>query len=446
MGSAALSLAVYVIALACFNALMLLIISMEEGGQGLTGYTMDFTKSVVLLSQGVGLQFQSIHLTIIPLGLTMLLIALVRSVTARFGCSLLGYLGGTTCWLALNAWLAGTVNITLVDSLGVIMAKGLLIYSLAYVLAWFPHSKAKSALAHRFHAMVGEDLRMALRSGMLLTLISLASLTLIGAVTVISWSVMNADAVSRMFSLTGMATGSAVMTTIACLIWLPNCMVWAMSWLCGAGFSVGSLATFSMWTGQAHDLPSVPVFGIFPEPVDNAGIRMLLMSLPGLIALACAFWQLLSKRRFQVLHQEEGETSLVSMRTIRRFGLPALSFCMVCSIICIVVAVVSAVSGGSLGVDRLSRVGADPAATTQAVARPIAVGLLAAWLMALIIVSLRFAFFQIRSGAAKREQTRQDKTDATAGEKDSDTSAATETRTSRTISSEAIQPTTKEDK
>ena len=49
---AALSMVVYAGALGCYIALMLLVISMEEGGDNLSAFSVSLTEAVVLLSQG----------------------------------------------------------------------------------------------------------------------------------------------------------------------------------------------------------------------------------------------------------------------------------------------------------------------------------------------------------------------------------------------------------
>ena len=44
------SMAIYAVALGCYTALMLLVVSMEEGGDNLTVGTTSLTQAVVLLS------------------------------------------------------------------------------------------------------------------------------------------------------------------------------------------------------------------------------------------------------------------------------------------------------------------------------------------------------------------------------------------------------------
>ena len=51
---AAVSMIIYAVALGCYMALMLLVISMEEGGDNLSAFSVPLTEALVLLSQVSG--------------------------------------------------------------------------------------------------------------------------------------------------------------------------------------------------------------------------------------------------------------------------------------------------------------------------------------------------------------------------------------------------------
>ena len=76
-------MAIYAVALGCYTALMLLVVSMEEGGDNLTVGTTSLTQAVVLLSEGSGFRTDSFTLTITPLLLTILLIWLINALIMR---------------------------------------------------------------------------------------------------------------------------------------------------------------------------------------------------------------------------------------------------------------------------------------------------------------------------------------------------------------------------
>ena len=86
-----------------------------------------------------------------------------------------------------------------------------------------------------------------------------------------------------------MENGSRILTTVAMLIWLPNVMLWAVSWLFGGGFAIGDLASFTLWLGQSKELPAIPVFGILPEPIADNLWRTVALKFrsPSLRSWAC---------------------------------------------------------------------------------------------------------------------------------------------------------------
>ena len=114
---AAVSMIIYAVALGCYMALMLLVISMEEGGDNLSAFSVPLTEALVLLSQGIGFKTDAITLTIVPLLLTVLLIALIAQLARRFGTSLRGFAAGLVFWEAVNIFFARSINIEIVDSM-----------------------------------------------------------------------------------------------------------------------------------------------------------------------------------------------------------------------------------------------------------------------------------------------------------------------------------------
>ncbi|WP_133124867.1 DUF6350 family protein [Bifidobacterium margollesii] len=373
--------------MSCYNALMLLLISMEEGGQGLTDFSMPLTKAVMLYSQGVGLQYPPLTLTVIPLGLTVLLIVLIRACSLRLGCSWQGYVGGLAAWLAVHAWIASTSSVGTLDSMGVIELKTSIVFSIGYLLAFLPET-GLSGMRRDAVSRLDQSFRRTLRLGVIAFVLTIAFLVLVSLITVVSWAVLGWNDMIDMFPAIGMGHGSAVMTTIAYLIWLPNLMLWALSWVCGGAFSIGTSAVFSLWSGTGYDLPSVPLFALLPAPVDGEATRISLMLLPGVLTFIIGTWMMLSAKRFAVLRRDEDEdpTRLVSSRMLHRFAHPAIAFCAASVFIAIVIPLLMSLSNGSLGTGRLSHIGVDVAASTRAIARPCALGFLAAWMIPLIFV------------------------------------------------------------
>lgn len=264
------SMAIYAVALGCYTALMLLVVSMEEGGDNLTVGTTSLTQAVVLLSEGSGFRTDSFTLTITPLLLTILLIWLINALIMRikaYGPH--AYVAGLIVWLGLNEAFRQSVHLGLVDDQWLVLLKAAIVFSIGFLCAAVPESAKMRAFRDWTRKQVPADIRHCLKIGVALAVAILSIYLAIGLITVIVWSVRNHAAVVSLFELSGMETGSRILTTVAMLIWLPNVMLWAVSWLFGGGFAIGDLASFTLWLGQSKELPAIPVFGILPEPVSS---------------------------------------------------------------------------------------------------------------------------------------------------------------------------------
>lgn len=144
---------------------------------------------------------------------------------------------------------------------------------------------------------------------------------------------------------------------------LPNLAVWAVSFLAGTGFSVVEGAS-TTWTGSRSGLmPMVPVLGALPEPGAFPGV------LPALVLLPVGAGALIGWRSLKSVAR------LSSVRTkasVMGVAVPLAAG---------VVGLLDVIGGGSLGVGRLSDVGAPAGAMTLALLLEFAVGaaLVLAW-------------------------------------------------------------------
>lgn len=94
---------------------------------------------------------------------------------------------------------------------------------------------------------------------------ALLGLALASFLVVVALVLLRGDRVLELYaSLDAGVVGTGVLT-IAQLLAVPNAMVWALSWLSGAGFEVGTVEVG--WTESTPgDLPLIPVLGALPEP------------------------------------------------------------------------------------------------------------------------------------------------------------------------------------
>ncbi|NMM94210.1 hypothetical protein G1C95_1397 [Bifidobacterium sp. DSM 109957] len=388
--AALVSMAIYAIALGCYLALMLLVISMEEGGDNLTTHTNPLTFALVLLSEGSGFTTTAVTLTITPLLLTILLIWLIATVTTRLkAIDLPAYAAGLVVWLVINEGFRRSVEVGLTDDQWLVLCKAGAVFTLGFACAALPASKRLRGVVAKIASQISVSVKRCLILGTVVAAMLIGMILLAGLITVIVWCVNNHAAVVTIFEGSGMETGSRILTTVAMVAWLPNVMLWAVSWLFGAGFAIGDLADFTLWSGQATDLPSIPVFGILPEAVNDDIIRMVLMNLPLALALIVGLLMLFLPQGFgyrpQSILGERRGAALVNL------AYPAASFCLAAGLVSLISTVLFTLSNGSLGQHRLANVGVNVMAATRAIGHPVAIGLAAAWLVALVGTALVFS-------------------------------------------------------
>lgn len=423
---AAMSMVVYAAAIGCYIALMLLVISMEEGGDNLSSFAASLTGAVVLLSQGVGFEVGSIRLTIIPLLLTILLIWLVASIAKRAGTSFRGFVSALLAWELLNALFVHNAQVTLTDPLPLVLLKTGIVFSLGYAMAAVPRSHLTEILLKYASNKVSSLVRKTVRIGSALGLLLIAVYLMIGFATVVYWCCSNSAAVVNLYELSGMQTGSRILTTVACLIWIPNLVIWSLSWMFGSGFAIGDLASFSLWSGQGTSLPALPVFGVLPQAVETSWVRIALMCIPLAVSFVSGLVIMLINKGFHIRVKDSGKDT-EARHVVLAFAYPAGAFCISSALVAVISSVIFSLSNGSLGTKHLAHIGVEVIASTRKVGHPTALGLFSAWLLTLVCVS---AFFGIR-WAIRR--IREGRPAESAG--DSDNNIRESAKTSRTVAS-----------
>ena len=392
---AAVAAATTVIALAgvgFYLALMLLVIAMEEGGANLTVHALPCAEAVLLLAQGVGFDVGAFRLTIMPLLLTVLIIGMIRAWCLRWGAGWPVFLGGLCTWLAVMAFMASNMEVHLVDPLWMIILKCAAVFTLGFGTALCGTPSVRESLSERFHAWTGPTIRSVGRVSAATAAILIAVYLAMGVGTLLAWIALNHGTVAELFTRADMQIGSRILTTIACLVWMPNLCIWAVSWLFGGGFAVGDVATFSLWVGQSDGLPAVPVFGLFPDAIDSDPLRIALMVIPLAVGLVAGLVVMLSPHGFAVRTprtlEEYDHRSMAKV-----FIASVLTVCLSAAMVSAVFAALFACSNGALGHQRLSRVGVDVMQSTRIVGQAAFAGMMMAWILTLVGV---YAVFGIR--------------------------------------------------
>lgn len=384
---------VYAVPLGCFIALMLLVASIEEGSESLSSIAMSLTQAVVLLSQGTGFTIASVKMAIMPLLLTGLLIALIAQCLRRADTTPYTWVSGLVVWVALNQICVTETSLQLHDSALIVAAKTALIWLLGTAFAVLPSSRLVAWASQSWRERVPESARVMVRIIVRLTVLVLAVLVLAGVITVVVWAVRGSSSMGKVFDLLGMGGGSRVLTTVSCLAWLPNFVIWAISWLLGAGFAIGDLATFTLWVGQSVKLPPLPIFGLLPQPIDNDNARLTVqIGVPVLFALCALLAMLLGAMRVRIVDfASRDEAKRLVLLMIRH----VLVLCGSLMTLLVVCCIGFALSSGSLGDQHLASVGVDVAKSVGALGWNLRLGFLCAWLAVATITALIYGIHWI---------------------------------------------------
>jgi hypothetical protein len=125
------------------------------------------------------------------------------------------------------------------------------------------------------------------------------------------------------------------------LAYLPNLVLWAASWVLGAGFSLGDGSVVSPMLTHLGLLPAVPVLGAIPGQSSGRWVTVAWL-LVGVSAGVVAAWTAVAPRR----RARFDETSLIG-------GLAGV-------VAGVAVTVVAVASRGNLGIGRLVGIGPRP--------------------------------------------------------------------------------------
>lgn len=406
------SMAIFTITLGVFMSLMLLVISIEEGGGPLSDFSVSLTLAIVLLSQGIGFVSGTVRLTIVPLLLTFLLIWLICTLTRRISTNWQSFCTGLVTWVLTMFVFSQNVLVTLCDPLWMQAIKSAAIFSLGFswgAVPWRSLAKqAKKLMAEHLSLMTLKAVMFCLVNA----LIVLGIFTVCGLFTVGAWTVHGSHAVVRVFNMTAMQTGSRILTSICAVAWLPNLMAWAVSWLFGSGFSIGDLATFTLWSGGATGLPAIPAFAIFPEQVNNGQLRILFVSIPMLVSFVIGVIEMFLPTEFAISAGKPDQDWHGSNRLrhlVGQFISPLASFAVTTALLAACQFLFFRLSSGALGEHRLAYIGPEARTATSIIVKTIGIGFFCAWLVAVMVVgaviTIRIVARYIRGNAQVFQNT-----------------------------------------
>jgi hypothetical protein len=307
-----------------------------------------------LLGHGVPLTTAP-SVTLVPLGLTVL---------ALFACYASARRSGYATRSAYGAGVAAYAGVVLVVGLStgtalLHLAVGLLGGGVVAALG-LGAGLVRRPEAPRFRdvlAPVRDRLPEPVAHGVSAGVAALASLLLLAAALVLAWVVTGRSAIAEVVAGLRLDAVGGVVLGIGELAYVPDLVLWALAWLAGPGFAVGTGTGFSVAEVQAGALPAVPLLGALPAPDVAGGV---LVAVPAVTVLVGAAVALVARRRLPT--ERALDPLLAGVVTAGVAGAGAL--------------LLSALARGGIGPGRMAELGPDPVAVGLAVASGVGLGAL----------------------------------------------------------------------
>lgn len=273
---------------------------LSAGAQGSFEQVLAFAAHAWLLANGVPFVLDGVTVSLVPLGFTALVVVMVCSLTsviargaghsaeldrrargaagrrANFGAAAQGSRGSLAArlagWFAVSytAILALTVNLLgRPEDTGRAIVGGLVIGGLFALLA------AGRTLRWRLVGLSHGGWTCGLAAGVCA---AFATLVFAGAVLFVVALLHNRHDVIGLHQQLGAGVFGGLLLSLAQAMWVPNAVLWSVSWLLGAGFTLGTTTSFSPTLDQLGVLPAVPLFGAAPSgAASSLGLFWLLV-------------------------------------------------------------------------------------------------------------------------------------------------------------------------
>lgn len=323
-----------------------------------------------LLAQHTGIAVGAGTVGVIPLGLTILLGALL----ARAGRLTVRHSGGHDLLDAVAATLSTALPYAVIAALltnparfGHVRPEPLQALGGAFVLALLCAGLGalrETGQLRRVLAVIPDDVRLTLRAGFSSSAVVVGG----GALMVAAALATNANRAGELAAATHGGYSGAVLMSVVSLAYVPNAAAWASAYALGPGFAVGAHTSVSVAGVTLGAVPSLPLLAPLPQSGAAAGLGWLALAVP-VGAGVVAGW-LLNRER-------EAATPSAAAPWWERHGLPECAWGLGAGLVGgLVLAALAWLSSGSLGAGRMSVIG--PAAGWVLVAGVLEIGVVAA--------------------------------------------------------------------
>jgi len=242
-----------------------------EGGVQMRS-AVEVATSIWLLGHGVPLTADAVTVSLAPLGITVLALFATYVSAKRFATTTArswaaGAVTYAVCTTAVAALAGSAPGWSLVAAApaglvmgGLGMLLGILARPDAPTAAEIGERSEELALRLTGADLVPATLRLGLRAGT----VAVALLAGGAALLVAAWAVAGRATSSDIITALEPGWTGGIVFAVAQLALLPNLVLWAVSWLAGAGFAIGEGTSFTPFGTVSGPLPAIPLLGALP--------------------------------------------------------------------------------------------------------------------------------------------------------------------------------------
>lgn len=330
------------------------------------GVPLDITISQeVVVALGIAPDAADFALSVTPLAFllfTLLFAARSGRRAARAGAWFLGVLAGTASFAIIAAVVAftaalGTARVPL--ALAILLPPA--VYLVGAVAGAVRHvwEDGDGWIVDRIHDAVDTwtdwaVVPAAVARGGAFAVVALAGA---GALAVAAITLFRAGDAVALFQAARVDVLGATVVTLGQLAYLPTMIVWAVAWLAGPGFALGTGTAVSPAGTQLGVVPGIPILGLVPE---NGSFWMLVVVLVPIAAGAVAGWAGRSRLAWEGASPGAGPRAAIAVGiALATAGVAALA---------------AAFASGSIGPGRLAEVGPAPGPVALAVGIEVFIG------------------------------------------------------------------------
>ncbi|HKY56410.1 MAG TPA: DUF6350 family protein [Aeromicrobium sp.] len=213
-----------------------------------------------LVAHGSGLVLGEARIGVVPLGVTLVVVALTAAIAHRVARAEVTDLGGFAGTVGMTMGIAAAILAAVVstDNVAVSIPRaaigGLVVGGLGAALG--------AGWRHRSQLSVSPDVALVIRGATRALLVVLgASLILVTLLLGV-----HGQRAADMWGLLDPSAGGAVVLAIACLLSLPTLVLWTASVLVGPGFTVGTDTSVDLTGSYLGAIPGFPTLAAVPDP------------------------------------------------------------------------------------------------------------------------------------------------------------------------------------